>query len=102
MGYKSTKLEEARREAYKANEKLKEERRMERSMSSFGNKQHLGLFVAGALAGAVLKSKPMRSILVNVVATGMKVEKEAVAQINIIKEEANDIIYDAQQKNNQQ
>jgi len=94
MGHKNESLIKAEREAYEAKAKLKEELKYQRG--SFGNKQHLGLFVAGAIAGAVMKSAPVRGLLVKSVAAGMKLEKEALQQFHTIKEEASDIVFDAQ------
>ncbi|MDR0843315.1 MAG: hypothetical protein LBP68_07855 [Acidobacteriota bacterium] len=61
-----------------------------------------GIFAAGAAAGIIFhlfaRSKKLRSITVNALATGMKIRDDAHASLTSIKEDAEDIYAEAQQK----
>jgi len=100
--YVNEELRNAEKGLIEAKAKLKEERKIERGTGLFGlgDRHHLGVFVVGALAGTILKSQPVRKLLVNAVAAGMKIEKEALAEFHSIKDEANDIVHDASTSNN--
>jgi len=94
-------LRNAEKELIDAKAKLKEERRIERGVGflGLGDRGHLGVFVVGALAGTILKSQPVRKLLVSAVAAGMKIEKEALSEFHSIKDEASDIVHDASVNN---
>lgn len=59
------------------------------------------LFVGGVLAGTLglkaLKSKATKKFCVNTLANGMKVQKEAQVLFETIKEDAEDMCYEARE-----
>ena len=60
----------------------------------------LGGMAATVIGAKILKSKATKNACVKVVASGMKLQQDAQVALEEIREEAEDIVYEAKELNN--